>query len=85
MYCASVNREHQLNVIRIRPKTMNNLINIVKDKTIEKNFKDDTYTSVLPVLGFRASKEFCKIQSLLFLKTNSSKYFYDIINEKTNG
>ncbi|KAJ8927722.1 hypothetical protein NQ314_019783 [Rhamnusium bicolor] len=76
IYCKSVNRESVPNSIRIRPKTINNLISIVSESSLKKAKRNNTYISTLPLIGYNTFSEAFDVNSLLLLKTNDNQSFH---------
>lgn len=75
IYCKSVNKEFQHNAIRIRHKIIHALSDMNSDNNIKRDELKNNYISILPVLGLNSVNEYYEVNSLLFLKTNYSKYF----------
>ncbi|VEN43647.1 unnamed protein product [Callosobruchus maculatus] len=76
VYCKAVNKESYTGTVRVRSKLIEPVANLVFKSLIRKKKNNKQYFQSLPVLGFNSNEESYDINSLLFLKTNSSQSFH---------
>lgn len=74
-YCQAVNFESNKETIRIRPKIIQPLRSVCDSFPIEYNLCENKYFSLLPTLGHNILREYYVVNSLLLLKTTSSKFY----------